>query len=50
MVRNYGRGKRSGVPVEMLQAHVWTLHDGKLRRLHVYGSRAEGLKAAGLRE
>ena len=50
MTRWHGSGKRSGVPAQVLQAHVWTVREGKLRRLRVYGSRAEGVKAAGLRE
>ena len=33
----------------MLEAHVWTVRDGRLLRLRVYRSRAEGLEAAGLR-
>jgi len=50
MVRWRARGRSSGVPAEMLQAHVWTVRDRKLRRLRVYQSKAEGLKAAGLSE
>ena len=48
MVHSYGRGKRSGVPVEMLEAHLWTVRDGKLRRLQTFPTKAEALKAAGL--
>ena len=48
MVRWSGRGKLSGVPTQMLKAHVWTVRDGRLLRLRVYNSRAEGLRAAGL--
>jgi ketosteroid isomerase-like protein len=50
MVRSYGRGKRSRVPVEMLEAHLWTVHDGLLLRLQVFATRAEALAAAGLSE
>ena len=45
-----GRGKRSGAPVDMRQAHVWTVRNGKLARLRVFASRAEALEAVGLRE
>ena|SRR6476620_125988 len=44
------RGKRSGAPVDMRQAHVWTVRNGKLARLRVFASRAEALEAVGLRE
>jgi ketosteroid isomerase-like protein len=48
MVRSYGRGRRSGVPVDMLEAHVWTVHEGKLQRLQTFATKAEALGAAGL--
>ena len=44
------RGKRSGVPVEQRESHVWTLREGKLRRLRIYASKDEALKAVGLAE
>jgi len=50
VLRSHGRGKRSGVPVEQHESHLWTLRDGKLRRLRIYRSRDEALKAAGLEE
>jgi uncharacterized protein len=50
MVRSYGRGKRSGVPVDMLEAHLWTVRDGKLRRLQTFPTKADALEAAGRRE
>jgi ketosteroid isomerase-like protein len=50
MVRSYGRGRRSGVPVDMLEAHLWTVRDGKLRRLQTFATRAKALEAAGLRK
>jgi uncharacterized protein len=46
----WGRGKRSGVPVEARQSHVWTVREGKLLRLRVYDTRDEALKAVGLGE
>jgi uncharacterized protein len=50
MVRSYGRGRHSGVPVDMLEAHLWTVRDGLLLRLQVFATRAEALEAAGLSE
>src|SRR3954451_9404683 len=49
VMRLHGRGKLSGVPAEMLEAHVWTLRNGRLWRLRVYGTKAEAFEAAGLR-
>jgi ketosteroid isomerase-like protein len=50
MVHSYRRGKRSGVPVDILQAHLWTVRDGLLLRLQIFATRAEALEAAGLSE
>ena len=46
----WGQGKRSGVPVETRQSHVWTVRGGKLWRLRVYNTKDEALKAVGLEE
>jgi uncharacterized protein len=50
MVHSYGRGRRSGVPVDMLEAHLWTVLNGKLKRLQVFATKAQALEAAGLSE
>ena len=50
MVHTYGRGRRSGVPVDKLEAHLWTVRDGLLLRLQIFATRAEALEAAGLSE
>ena len=50
ILRVSGRGRQSGVPVVSLEAHVWTVRDGKLWRLRIYPTRAEALKAVGLEE
>jgi ketosteroid isomerase-like protein len=50
MVRAYGKGRRSGVPVDMVQAHLWTVRDGKLLRLRILATRQQALEAAGLEE
>jgi ketosteroid isomerase-like protein len=31
-------------------AHVWTVEDGKIRRIEEYSDRSAGLEAAGLEE
>jgi ketosteroid isomerase-like protein len=48
MLRLSGRGRQSGVPVVRLEAHVWTVRDGKLWRLRIFRTREEALKAVGL--
>ena len=50
VIHSYGRGKQSRVPVDMRQAHVWTVQDGKLRRLQTFATKAQALEAAGLSE
>ena len=45
-----GRGKGSGVPVVIRSADLFTIRDGKIVRLELFGSPAEALEAAGVRE
>ena len=47
-VHYYGRGKTSGVEVDMRHWHVWTLREGKAVRWRVLSTRAEALEAVGL--
>jgi uncharacterized protein len=47
---HYGRGKGSGVRVEMHNWHVWTVRDGKIVRYRVFRTKPEALEAAGLLE
>jgi ketosteroid isomerase-like protein len=47
---HYGRGKASGVEVEVRNWQVCTVRDGKLVRYRVFPTKAEALEAAGLRE
>ena len=49
-VRYIGRGKTSGVEVDARGGHVWTLRAGRVVRWQVFGTKAEALEAAGLRE
>ena len=50
VLRVHAQGRGSGVDVERLDGAVWTLRDSKCIRLDYYGSTAEALAAAGLRE
>ena len=50
IVRQRGRSKATGVPVEMHLAHVITLRAGRFIRLEMYSTPDQGLEAAGLRE
>ena len=50
LVRQRGRSKAAGMPVEMSFAQVWTLRDGKQTRMDMYSDLDEALEAAGLRE
>ena len=50
MTRTLGRGRGSGVEVEAIVAHLWTISDGKACRLRMFGDRDTALEAAGLPE
>ena len=50
VLRATGRGRKSGVPVEQREFHVWTVRDEQLRRLRIYQTREEALEAVGLAE
>ena len=50
IVRQRGRSKTSGLPVEMAFGQVWTIRDGKSARMEMYADPAEALEAAGLSE
>ncbi len=50
LMRQRGRSKGVGMPVEMSFAQVWTLRDGKQARMDMYSDPGEALKAAGLSE
>ena len=45
-----GRGKGSGVEVELPSTNVYTLRDGLVTEVHMYRDRTQALEAAGLRE
>ena len=46
-VRLRGRGKASGVEVELTQWHVWTVRDGQAVHWRIFANRQEALEAAG---
>jgi ketosteroid isomerase-like protein len=48
--RQTGRGRESGVPVEIHAFELVTIRDGKVRKAELFRHRADALEAAGLRE
>jgi ketosteroid isomerase-like protein len=50
LFRERGHGGVSGAAVERQLGEVWTLRDGKVVRVRLYGRWDEALEAAGLRE
>jgi ketosteroid isomerase-like protein len=46
----YGRGRTSGVEVDLRHWHVWTWRGGKAVRWRILQTRDEALEAVGLRE
>ena len=50
VLRQRGRSKATGVPVDMRLGQVWTLQDGQGIRMQMYASPEEALEAAGLSE
>jgi uncharacterized protein len=45
-----GRGRGSGIDVDVRLYQVWTIHDGKAVRMDEFSERAEALEAVGLSE
>jgi len=48
LVRQHGRSKAAGMPVDMSFAQVWTIRDGRQSRMDMYSEPDEALKAVGL--
>jgi uncharacterized protein len=48
IVRQSGRSKTTGLPVDMRFAQLWTLADGKQTRMRMYADPEEALHAAGV--
>ena len=49
-VHYYGRGKTSGVEVNLRDWHIWTLRDQKAVRWRIVNTRGEAFEAAGISE
>ena len=49
-LREWGRGRGSGIEVEDHDYAHWKVRNGKIVYCHEYGTRAEALEAAGLSE
>jgi ketosteroid isomerase-like protein len=49
-IRQTGRGRESGVPIELHFFQLVTIRDGRIRRVEFFRHRADALEAAGLRE
>jgi ketosteroid isomerase-like protein len=47
-IRATGRGRHTGVDVELVSAQIWSLRDGKGERVRLYLDRHEALEAAGV--
>jgi ketosteroid isomerase-like protein len=45
-----GRGRESGVPIEAHFFGLFTIRDGKVRKIELFGHRSDALEAAGLSE
>jgi ketosteroid isomerase-like protein len=50
VMRIRAQGRRSAVPVERREWHVWTVRDGRLWRFRIYATEAEALEAVGMSE
>jgi ketosteroid isomerase-like protein len=50
ILRQRGRSKTTGLPVDMLLAQVFTIQGGKERRMEMYADPDEALKAVGREE
>ena len=48
LVRQRGRSKTSGLPVDMAYGQVFTIRDGKFARMEMYADPVEALEAVGL--
>jgi ketosteroid isomerase-like protein len=48
-IRATGKGKHTGVDVELVSAQVWHLRDEKGERVRLYLDRQEALEAAGIK-
>ena len=47
-VHQWGTSRSSGLAVELDYFHVWTFHDGRVKRIENVGEEADARRAAGL--
>jgi ketosteroid isomerase-like protein len=50
LICHHGKGRSSGLPMELEMAQIATVHGGKITQLDNYDDRPEALEAAELRE
>jgi ketosteroid isomerase-like protein len=50
LIRQSGKGRQSGVPIEIHFFQIWTIRDGRARKIEYFRHRADALEAAGLSE
>jgi ketosteroid isomerase-like protein len=50
IVKQHGRSKLTGMPLEMTFAMVWTIREGKEARMEMYSDPSEAFAAVGLEE
>ncbi len=50
VIHQSGRGKGSGIPVEMDVAYLWEVREGQLAAMQLYAAREEALEVAERRE
>ncbi len=48
VLRQWGKAKATGMPVDMLFGQVWTYRDGKQLRMQMYANPDDAKRAAGL--
>ena len=50
LIHHRGKGRKSGLPMDMEMAQIATVRDGKITRLDNFDDRGQALEAAGLAE
>jgi hypothetical protein len=50
LLRHSGRGRHSGVPIVIHFFALYTIRDGKVRKIEIFRHRADALQAAGVSE
>jgi len=50
LIRQSGRGRQSGVPIVIHFFALYTIREGKMRKVEYFRHRADALQVAGLQE